>query len=67
MKELVSQLMEKANLSEEQAAQAAGVVKDFLHEKLPDAIRGPVESILTGEALQDGLDKAKGALGGLFG
>ena len=67
MKELISQLVEKANLTEEQAEKAADVVKNFLHEKLPEAIRGPVESALTGEALKDVADKAKGVLGGLFG
>ena len=67
MKELISQLVEKASLTEEQAEKAAEVVKNFLHEKLPEAVRGPVESALTGEALKDVADKAKGVLGGLFG
>ncbi len=67
MKELIAQLIEKANLTEEQAGQAAAVVKNFLADRLPEAIRGPVESALTGEGIMGVADKAKGMLGGLFG
>ena len=67
MKELISQLIEKANLSEEQASKVADTVKSFLADKLPDALRGPVEAALSGEALQDATEKAKDFIGGLFG
>ena len=51
MKELISQLVARADLSEAQAAKVAEVVKDFLAAKLPDALRGPVETALTGQAV----------------
>ena len=49
MKELISQLVAKADLSEAQATKVAEVVRGFLGSKLPDALRGPVESALTGQ------------------
>ncbi len=67
MKELIGQLMEKANLSKEQAEQAAVVVKQFLGSRLPESLRGPVESALTGENIAGAADQAKDLLGGLFG
>lgn len=67
MQALIAQLMEKANLTQEQAAQAAGVVKTFLHDRLPEPLRGPVDSALTGDALKGAADQAKSALGGLLG
>jgi hypothetical protein len=66
MKELIGKLVEKADLSEEQAAKVAEVVKDFLGDKLPEAIKGPVMSALTGENVDQGVDLATGLLGKLF-
>jgi hypothetical protein len=66
MKELISQLIEKADLSEAQATQVADVVKAFLADKLPEALQGPVQSALSGEAVGSAVDQAKGLLGKLF-
>jgi len=66
MKELISQLVTKADLNEAQAAKVAEVVKGFLSSKLPEALRGPVESALTGNAVDGAVDQAKGLLGKLF-
>jgi hypothetical protein len=66
MKELISQLVAKADLSEAQAAKVAEVVKGFLSNKLPEALRAPVESALTGDAVDSAVDQAKGLLGKLF-
>jgi hypothetical protein len=67
MKELISQLVARADLSEAQAAKVAEVVKGFLAEKLPAALRGPVESALTGKAVDSAFDSAlKGLAGKLF-
>lgn len=63
MKELIAQLVSKADLDE---AQAAKVVRGFLASRLPDALRGPVESALTGQAVDSAVDQAKGLLGKLF-
>ncbi len=66
MKELISELVAKADLSEAQAAKVAEVVRGFLGSKLPDALRGPVESALTGQSVDSAVDQAKGLIGKLF-
>jgi len=66
MKELISRLVSQADLSEAQAAKVAEVVRGFLASKLPEMLRGPVESALTGEAVDSAVDQAKGLLGKLF-
>lgn len=66
MKALIGELVQKAELSEEQAAKVAQVVRDFVIGKLPAAIHGPVESALSGENVDSAFDAAKSALGGLF-
>lgn len=66
MKELISQLVAKADLSEAQASKVAEVVRSFLASKLPEALRGPVDSALTGQAVNSGLDQLKGLAGKLF-
>jgi hypothetical protein len=66
MNELISQLVAKADLSEAQATKVADVVRSFLGSKLPDALRGPVESALTGQNVDSAVDQAKGLIGKLF-
>ncbi len=66
MNALVSTLVEKADLSSEQAEKVAGVVKEFLQDKLPDAVQGPVLAAITGDNVDAALDQAKGMLGKLF-
>jgi hypothetical protein len=66
MNELISQLVAKADLSEPQAAKVAEVVRGFLASKLPDALRAPVESALTGQSVDSAVDQAKGLIGKLF-
>ena len=66
MSELISQLVAKADLSEAQAAKVAEVVRAFLGSKLPEALRGPVESALTGQTVDSAVDQAKGLIGKLF-
>ena len=66
MKQLISQLVAQADLSEAQAAKVAEVVRGFLASKLPEVLRGPVESALTGENVDSALDQARGLVGKLF-
>jgi hypothetical protein len=66
MKELISQLVSKADLTEAQAAKVADVVRGFLSSKLPDSLRSVVEGALTGENVDSAVDQAKGLLGKLF-
>ena len=51
---------------QEQAAKVAEVVKDFLGDKLPEAIKAPVMGALTGENVDHAADLATGLLGKLF-
>jgi len=67
MKELIQKLVNNADLSQAQAEKAANVVRDFLSEKLPEAVRGPVMSALTGQNVDSAADVAKNAIGKLFG
>jgi len=66
MKALIAELVQKADLSEDQAAKVAEVVRGFIGSKLPDAIRGPVEAALTGERVDDAVGQAKNLLGGFL-
>lgn len=66
MKELISNLVQHANLSESQASAAADVVRRFLENKLPDAVKGPVLAVLTGEQVDGAVDKARELLGGFL-
>ena len=59
-------LVSQADLDESQAAKVAEVVRGFLASRLPEMLRGPVESALTGEAVDGAVDQAKGLLGKLF-
>ncbi|HZO17019.1 MAG TPA: hypothetical protein VFB62_27270 [Polyangiaceae bacterium] len=67
MKELIGRLVSQADLSEAQAEKVAEVVRGFLEERLPEGIRGPVMSALTGERVDDAADALRGAIGKLFG
>jgi hypothetical protein len=67
MKDLVDQLVKQAELNPEQAAKVAEVVKNFLADKLPEPIRGPVLGALSGENISAAADQAKGFLGNIAG
>ncbi|HEX5099404.1 MAG TPA: hypothetical protein VFV94_07875 [Polyangiaceae bacterium] len=66
MSELIGRLVSQANLSEAQAKQVADVVRGFLADKLPEPLKGPVESALTGASVSGALDQVKGLAGKLF-
>jgi hypothetical protein len=66
MKALIAELIQKADLSSDQAAKVAEVIKSFIGSKLPDALRGPVEAALTGEKVDDAVGQAKSLLGGFL-
>lgn len=66
MTELITRLVSQANLSDDQAKKVAEVVRGFLAEKLPEALRGPVEGALTGASVSSALNQAKGLMGKLF-
>ena len=67
MNAMIQELVAKADLSPEQAAKVAEVVRTFLAERLPEPLRGPVEGFLTGEKIDALADQAKGMLGKLLG
>ena len=68
MNELIQRLMDKAGLSQEQAASAMQIVLGLVKEKLPAPVAMQVESILAGGA-EGGtaLGGMGAALGGMFG
>lgn len=66
MNAIIQTLVSKADLSEEQAAKVAEVLRNFLGERLPDVIREPVMSALSGENVDSGADMLTGAIGNLF-
>ena len=66
MKELISTLVQKADLNDAQASKVADVVKSFLGDRLPEPLKGPVLNALSGDAVDSALDQAKGMLGKLF-
>lgn len=72
MQDLVNQLTSKVDITPEQAQKVIDVVKDFLGDRLPDPLAGPVMGALEGreglaDQLAEGADGALGKLGGMLG
>ena len=67
MKELARNLIEKANLSEEQALHVAETVRSFLEQKLPDAVKGPVLGFFSQERVEGAIHKASEVASSLTG
>lgn len=66
MKEMISTLINKADLSEAQAEKVADVVRQFLKDKLPDAMEGPVLAALSGDNVDNAVGQAKDLFKKLF-
>lgn len=66
MKAFIANLVEKADLSEDQATKVAEVLRQFLGDRLPEMIREPVLAALTGEHVDSGADMARDLLGSLL-
>jgi hypothetical protein len=66
MKELMQNLMNKANLNETQATRTVDVVRNFLSEKLPAQIREPVLRAIGGTKTEGMPGAAQGATGKMF-
>jgi uncharacterized protein (DUF2267 family) len=71
MDQVVQMVAEKTGLSPDMARQAVTTVLGFLKDKLPGPVAAQVENALNNQAPTDQgsgiVDKAKDALGGLFG
>ncbi len=63
MDELVKLVSQKAGISQDQAKAAVTTVLGFLKERLPAPIAGQLDSVLSGDALNKGMQ----GLGGMFG
>jgi hypothetical protein len=66
MKELIQNLVNKANLNEMQATKAVDVVRNFLAEKLPAQIREPVLRAIGATKTEGMPGAAQGATGKMF-
>lgn len=64
MEELIEMVVKKTGLDEKQAEVVVELVLDFVKKKLPPAVGGQIDGLLSGEG---GLGAAADALGGLFG
>lgn len=70
MDELIKKITDKFDdISPEKAKEIVGTVADFLRDKVPGGMGDKVAGFLEGQDFDPGdlADKAKGALGGLFG
>jgi hypothetical protein len=67
MQELIGQIVERADISEESATKAVHAVIDFVKERAPAPVAAQLEQYLTDERVASGVGAAKGTLGGMFG
>ncbi len=68
--EIAGLVAKKVKIPEDKALMAVDVIVDLLKQKLPPAIAGEVDAVLSGNVdLSDGigLDDAAGLIGGLLG
>ena len=66
MDELISLIVQRTGLSEEQAREVADTVLEFIKGKLPGPIADQLDGLISGEG-GGVLGALTGALGGLFG
>ncbi len=66
MKELISKLVNQADIDEATAKKVISVLKDFLDDKLPGPIVDQVSKVLDGIDADD-MDNALDSIKGLFG
>lgn len=63
MEDIIKQVADKANITEEQAKIAVELIVDILKDRLPAPLAGQIDGALSGEGSKGLGDK----LGGLFG
>lgn len=66
MKEMITTLVRDADLDQAQAEKVAEVVRQFLKDKLPDAMEGPVLAALNGDNVTEAVGQAKNLFAKLF-
>jgi hypothetical protein len=67
MEELVQQITQRTGLPADQARAAAQTTIDFIKAKLPESMRGYVDTALNSGMIDDVAGQAGGLLGGLLG
>lgn len=66
MNELIQSLQQKTSLTNEQAGEAVTLILDYIKDKLPESLRGYVDSAASGTDLTDELKfKAENLLSSL--
>jgi len=66
MKELITKVMNAANISEEQAKKSIETVSGYIKEKMPESFRSQVDNLVQGGSLSAGIkDKLKDVAGDL--
>jgi hypothetical protein len=67
MEELVQEITARTGLPADQARAAAQTAVDFIKAKLPESVRGYVDTALNSGMIDDVANQATNVLGGLFG
>jgi hypothetical protein len=67
MEDLVKQISERTGLPADQARAAAQTAIDFIKAKLPESVRGYIDTALNSGMTDDVINQASSMLGGLFG
>jgi hypothetical protein len=67
MDELVNAISQRTGLPADQARAAALAAVDFIKARLPESMRGYVDTALNSGQIDDIANQAGGMLGGLFG
>lgn len=67
MDELVSAITQRTGLPADQARGAAEAAIDFIKSRLPESMRGYVDTALNSGMIDDVANQAGGILGGLLG
>ncbi|GAA4303168.1 hypothetical protein [Compostibacter hankyongensis] len=64
MQEFIQELQQKVGLNPDQAKQAVETILEKIKAKVPESFHGAIDSIFSGENVDNLVQKAEGFLGG---